>query len=235
MTDSPFNSATVATDVVVFGYSPESVKLRVLLIQRGHPPFKGSWALPGGVVEVNETLEEGARRELEEETGIKPDFLEQLYTFGDPGRDPRGRVISVAYYALVSVEEFSPVAGTDASHAAWLPITDANGVGLTNLAFDHAKILEVAIERLRGKIHYAPLGFGLLPKTFTIRDLREVYEAVLGRELDPGNFRRRVRKAGLLTATGEKRETTTKPACLYEFNEARYQELSKSGWNIELI
>lgn len=225
--------ATVTTDVVVFGYSPKSVTLRVLMIHRKTPPFKGALALPGGRVEDDESIEAAALRELEEETGVKPTFVEQLYTFGDPGRDPRGRVVSVAHYALVSVDQFTPVAGTDAADANWYPIED---MLVTSLAFDHIKILEMALDRLRGKIHYAPLGFDLLPKRFTIRELREVYETVLGvPELDPGNFRRRILKSKLLRPTGEQRATGYKPACLYEFDETRYEKLSKTGWNIELV
>ena len=224
---------TVATDVVVFGYSPKLNTLRVLMIHRKTPPFKGALALPGGRVETDESIDEAALRELEEETGIKPRFLEQLYTFGEPDRDPRGRVISVAYYALVSVEQFTPVAGTDAADAAWYPLED---MWTTPLAFDHHKILSKAVDRLRGKIHYAPLGFDLLPKQFTITELRKVYETVLGvSELDPGNFRRRILKSKLLKPTGEKRATGYKPASLYEFDEARYEAPSKTGWNIELV
>lgn len=224
--------ATVAADIVVFGYSPKEVTLRVLMIHRKVPPFKGSLALPGGVIENDESIEAAALRELEEETGIKPGFLEQLYTFGDPGRDPRGRVISVAHYALVSVERFTPVAGTDAADADWYPIED---MWTQPLAFDHLKILEMALDRLRGKILYAPLGFDLLPKQFTITELRQVYGTVLNEDLDPGNFRRRILKSKLLKPTGGKRATGYKPACLYEFNEARYEKLSNSGWNIELV
>ena len=225
---------TVSVDVVVFGYSPESAKLRVLLIRRGTDPFKGDWALPGGRVELDESIDAAARRELEEETGIKPDFLEQLYTFGEPGRDPRGRVVSVAYYALVSVEQFTPVAGTDAAVAAWLPITDGNGTPLSNLAFDHREILETALARLRGKIRYFPLGIEMLPKLFTMTELRQVYETVLGRDLDPGNFRRRILRMDLLVPTGKRRATTTKPAALYKFDVAKYRNLSKKGWLFEV-
>lgn len=225
---------TVSVDIVVFGYSPESVTLRVLLIHRGSEPFKGSLALPGGRVEIDESIDTAARRELEEETGIKPDFLEQLYTFGEPGRDPRGRVVSVAYYALVSVEQFTPVAGTDATHAAWYPITNANGTPLSNLAFDHREILETALARLRGKIRYFPLGIEMLPKLFTMTELRQVYETVLGRSLDPGNFRRRILRMDLLVPTGKRRATTTKPASLYKFDVAKYRNLSKKGWLFEV-
>ena len=222
---------TLATDIVVFGYSPTETSLRILLIHRNSAPYKGFLALPGGRVEDDEDAEAAALRELDEETGIRPDFLEQLYTFTNPKRDPRNRVVSVAYYALVSVDQFTPVAGTDAADADWYPIGKALQ---SELAFDHKEILSVALGRLRGKIRYAPLGIELLPKQFTIPELRQVYESVLGTSLDPGNFRRRILKTGLLIQTGGKRTTGYKPAALYEFDEAAYEELAKQGWYFEV-
>lgn len=225
------HSITLAADIVVFGYSPRSTSLRVLMIHRLAPPFKGSLALPGGRVEPDEDAEAAALRELEEETGIKPTFLEQLYTFTAPDRDPRGRVVSVAYYALVSVDQFTPVAGTDAADADWYTVDD---VLQSELAFDHKEVLLVALERLRGKISYCPLGIELLPDRFSVTELRQVYEVVLGRKLDNGNFRRRILKLDLLVPTSEQRRTVTKPAALYEFNKAKYEAMSTTGWNFEI-
>lgn len=152
--EHPRPSLTV--DAVVFGY--DDALLRILLVQRGTPPFEGSWALPGGFVRMDETLEEAARRELREETAVTRLYLEQLYTFGDPGRDPRGRVVSVAYYGLVKLADHRVRASTDASHAAWFDVDD-----LPTLAFDHARIVETALERLRAQVRYRPIGFELLP------------------------------------------------------------------------
>src|SRR5580692_9788405 len=148
--------AALTVDCVVFGL--DEAELKVLLIQRGLEPFKGRWALPGGFVRVDETLDEAARRELDEETGLKNVFLEQLYTFGAVERDPRERVVSVAYYALVQLAEHPPTGASDASEAAWFPAARPPG-----LAFDHAEILKTAAERLRGKVRYEPIGFELLP------------------------------------------------------------------------
>ncbi len=228
-------STTVAVDIVVFGLDlsrRERRRLRVLMIHRLCPPYIGELALPGGRVESHEDTATAARRELLEETGIEPDFLEQLYTFSAPNRDPRGRVISVAYYALVNVEKFVPVAGTDAKDSKWY---DLDEVLDQPLAFDHAEILKVAVERLRGKIRYAPLGFDLLPKHFTIPELRQVYETVLGVSLEPANFRRALLKTGLLIATETVRPTTTKPAALFRFDEDKYKALTQTGWNFEIF
>lgn len=226
---------TVAVDIVVFGLDlgrRKRRRLRVLMIHRLGPPYVGELALPGGRVESHEDTATAARRELLEETGIEPDFLEQLYTFSAPNRDPRGRVISVAYYALVNVEKFVPVAGTDAKDSKWY---DLEKVLNQPLAFDHAEILRVAVERLRGKIRYAPLGFDLLPKHFTIPELRQVYETVLGVSLEPANFRRALLKTGLLIATKTVRPTTTKPAALFQFDEEKYKALTQKGWNFEIF
>ena len=163
-------------DCVVFGLDDEGLK--VLLIQRGLAPFEGKWALPGGFVRVNETLDEAARRELEEETGLRKVFLEQLYTFGAVDRDPRERVVSVAYYALVNLSEHHVHAATDARDAAWFGVHDA-----PTLAFDHADILQMALERLRGKLRYQPIGFELLPKKFTLSQLQHLYELAFEHEL----------------------------------------------------
>src|SRR5438309_1819582 len=157
--------AALTVDCVVFGF--DDAELKVLLIQRGLEPFKGKWALPGGFVRVDETLDDAARRELAEEAGLKDVFLEQLYSFGALDRDPRERVVSVAYYALVKLSDHRAKAATDACDAAWFAVSEA-----TNLAFDHDRILAVAHERLRNKVRYQPIGFELLPPRFTLSQLQ---------------------------------------------------------------
>jgi 8-oxo-dGTP diphosphatase len=199
----------VAVDLVIF--TVREGALQVLLIERGIPPFQGQWALPGGFVLDRETLEEAARRELEEETGLRDVYLEQLYTFGEPDRDPRGRTIAVAYCALPAPAE--PRAATDAAKAAWYPASR-----LPKLAFDHAKILKSGLERLRAKVGYSTVGFELLPRQFTLPELQSLYESILERPLDKRNFRKKVLSLGLLKAEGQKRAAGAhRPASLYSF------------------
>jgi 8-oxo-dGTP diphosphatase len=183
--------AALTVDCVVFGYDER--ELKVLLIQRGLDPFKGRWALPGGFVRVDETLEEAARRELREETGLRNVFLEQLYSFGTVDRDPRERVVSVAYFDLVKLSDHRARAATDAAEAEWFPVSK-----VPKLAFDHAEILATALSRLKGKVRYQPIGFELLPPEFTLSQLQHLYEAILGEELDKRNFRKKVLGFGLL-------------------------------------
>jgi 8-oxo-dGTP diphosphatase len=218
----------LTVDCVVFGLDDE--ELKVLLIQRDLPPFEGTWALPGGFVHVDESLDEAARRELEEETGLTNVFLEQLYTFGAVDRDPRERVVSVAHYALVKLSEHRVQAATDARDAAWFGVHDA-----PTLAFDHATILNMALERLRGKLRYQPVGFELLPKKFALSQLQRLYELVLERKLDKRNFRKRVLAMDLLIETDEvQQDVAHRAARLYRFDERKYRRLAKAGFNFEL-
>ena len=218
----------LTVDCVVFGLDDEDLK--VMLIQRGQPPFEGCWALPGGFVHADETLEEAARRELEEETALHGLFLEQLYTFGGIDRDPRERVVSVAYYALVKLSDHRVQAATDARDAGWFGVHD-----VPTLAFDHADILQMAHERLRGKLRYQPIGFELLPKKFTLTQLQHLYESVLERELDKRNFRKRVLAMSLLVETDEVEQGVAhRSARLYRFDEKKYRRLTKAGFNFEL-
>lgn len=218
----------LTVDCVVFGLDDEDLK--VLLIQRGLPPFEGKWALPGGFVRVSETLEEAARRELEEETGLRKVFFEQLYTFGAVDRDPRERVVSVAYYALVNLSDHKVQAATDARDAGWFGVHD-----VPSLAFDHADILQMALERLRGKLRYQPIGFELLPKKFTLSQLQHLYELVLERPLDKRNFRKRVLAMDLLIETDEvQQDVAHRAARLYRFDERKYRRLTNAGFNFEL-
>ena len=201
-----------------------------MLIQRGLPLFEGKWALPGGFVRVDETLDEAARRELQEETGLRKIFLEQLYTFAEVDRDPRERVVSVAYYALVNLRDQQVQAATDARDAGWFGVHD-----MPSLAFDHAEILRVALERLRGKLRYQPVGFELLPKKFTLSELQHLYELVLERKLDKRNFRKRVLTMDLLVETDEvQQDVAHRAARLYRFDERKYRRLLKTGSHFEL-
>lgn len=218
----------LTVDCVVFGF--DDGDLKVLLVQRKLGPFADEWALPGGFVHMDETLEKAALRELGEETGVSRVFLEQLYTFGDVERDPRGRVISVAYYALVKLGDYTVRAATDAKDAAWFSTS-----ALPKLAFDHAKIISVALTRLSGKVRYQPIGFELLPRRFTLSELQTLYEAVLGKSLDKRNFRKKILAMTLLDETDERQQGVAhRAARLYCFNEGKYRRLMKSGFNFEL-
>jgi 8-oxo-dGTP diphosphatase len=218
----------LTTDCVIFGF--DETDLKVLLINRGIEPFKGRWALPGGFVRMDETTEEGARRELFEETGLKDIFIEQLYTFSDVDRDPRGRVVSVAYFALVSLKNNEPVAGDDAHKAAWFSVH-----GMPSLAFDHEKIFRVAFYRLKGKIRYQPVGFELLPEKFTLTDLQNLYEIILETPIDKRNFRKKIQKMDLLVELEEKQQGVAhKAATFYKFDKLKYEQLSLKGFNFEI-
>jgi 8-oxo-dGTP diphosphatase len=220
--------AALTVDCVVFGF--DEGDLKVLLIQRDLKPFEGKWALPGGFVRVEESLEDAARRELAEETGLRDIFLEQLYTFGATDRDPRERVVSVAYYALVSLADHKPQAATDARQAAWFSVDDA-----PDLAFDHEHILTTALARLRGKVRYEPIGFELLPARFTLGQLQHLYEVVLEERLDKRNFRKKILGMGLLVDTGEiQQDVAHRAARLHRFDERKYQQLRKRGFSFWL-
>ena len=219
----------LTVDCVVFGLNPQ-YQLNVMLIQRKLPPFQGNWALPGGFVRMDESLEEAAFRELQEETGIDRLFLEQLYTFGAVDRDPRERIVTVAYYALVNLKEHMVKAASDASDAAWFAI-DA----LPSLSFDHDRIVSMALNRLKNKVRYEPIGFELLPKKFTLFQLQKLYEAILEKELDKRNFRKKILKMGLLHELDEmQQDVPHRAAKLYEFDEARYRQLRQEGLNFEI-
>jgi 8-oxo-dGTP diphosphatase len=224
----------VTVDCVVFGISQEN-ELQVLLVERADEPFRGRWALPGGFVQVSdgrdqgEGLEEAARRELAEETSVKVAHLEQLATFGQPGRDPRGRVISVAYMALVRSAEHVATAGSDAAGVKWWPVNKR-----IQLAFDHADVLEVALARLRAKVRYAPIGFALLPRVFPLSELQSIYEAVLGRALDRRNFHRRILAMGILAEAGKQTGVPHRAATLYRFDRAAYDRAVADGFHFEI-
>lgn len=211
----------VTVDIVIFTIQ-EGV-LKVLLVKRRIPPFVAQFAIPGGFVREDEDLDQAALRELQEETGVSDVYLEQLYSFGKPDRDPRGRVITVAYFALISVDR-ELKAGSDAAEANWYSMGD-----LPVLAFDHATILNYALERLRNKLEYTTVGFQLLPEKFTLTELQEVYEAILAKRLDKRNFRRKMSILKILKPVPEYRRGGQRPARLYRFVASRFEKLKNKG------
>ena len=201
----------LTVDVVIFTLREN--RLHALLVQRAEPPFEGMWALPGGFVNNDESLEAAANRELAEETGIQQAYLEQLYTYGDPPRDPRGRVVTVAYFALIPAD--APIhseGGSDAGQARWCAVDC-----LPELAFDHAEIIGYALRRLRYKLEYTAAGFELLPDEFTLSEIQHTYEMILGERLDKRNFRRRVLGAEIIEPTQHLRGGDGRPARLYRY------------------
>lgn len=211
----------VTVDVVIF--TIQQGVLKVLLVKRRIEPFIGQFAIPGGFVLEDEDLEQAAARELSEETGVSDVYLEQLYSFGKPDRDPRGRVVTVAYFALISADR-KLKAGSDAAEAAWFPMDH-----LPPLAFDHAAILNYALERLRNKLEYTTVGFQLLPEKFTLTELQEVYAAILGKTLDKRNFRRKMSVLKILKPLPEYRRGGQRPAQLYRFVASRFEKLKDKG------
>lgn len=214
-----FERPSLTVDIVVFAMR-EGAALQLLAIKRGIPPYKGRWALPGGFVLPRETVEQAAARELADETGLAGLYLEQLYTFSEPDRDPRGRVVSVAHMALLPADRVGEVVkgGSDASDAAWLSVEEATrraAEGKRHLAFDHDRIVEMALTRLRGKLEYTTLAFQLLPKEFTLTEAQRVYEAILGRPVDKVTFRRRLAAMELVRETPRMRRGAHRPARLY--------------------
>ena len=216
--------AALAVDTVLFGV--DEGDLKVLLIQRKLAPFQHAWALPGGFVRLDETVDEAARRELEEEAGVKDVYLEQLYSFGTLDRDPRERVVTVAYYALAKLSDHRIRAATDAMGVGWFSLDD-----LPRLAFDHSSIVALAHERLRGKVRYAPIGFELLPPRFSLTQLQRLYEIVLGTELDKRNFRKKILSMDLLLETDEVEQNVRhRAARLFKFDRRKYDRLAKQGF-----
>ena len=213
----------IAVDVVLF--TIQGGTLKVLLVKRQRAPYRGAWALPGGIVGPDESVDAAALRELQEETNIGNIYLEQLYTFGEPNRDPRGRVITVAYYALVNWQQFQLKVRRRVSEASWFPVKR-----LPPLAFDHQRIVDYALERLRNKINYTTVGFQLLARQFTLTELQGSYEVILGQRLDKRNFRRKMLQLGILKGTREFRvHGRQRPARLYTFAEPKVVKLQEKG------
>ncbi|MBR1538004.1 MAG: NUDIX hydrolase [Bacteroidales bacterium] len=221
---------SVTTDCVIFGYDVKE-GLSVLLVERGLEPYKGCWAFPGGFLKMDETTDACARRELEEETslalGEESGLLSQLGCFSGVDRDPRGRVITIAYYALVKKAEVK--GGDDARTAGWFPIR-----AVPSLAFDHELILRTALKRLKEDIHFKPVGFELLPATFTMPQLQDLYESILEVHFDRRNFAGKMRKLGILETTGERPQGAARSMPVtYRFNRHRYLEMKATGFKLE--
>ncbi|MCW3124681.1 MAG: hypothetical protein JWO03_339 [Bacteroidetes bacterium] len=219
----------VAVDAIVFGYKNSA--LYVLLVQQKYGPMKGKWVLPGGLVQTDESLSEAVRRELKEEAGIQVNYLEQLYTFGDDiHRDPRGRVISVAYFALADPAKFSLQADTDAEDAQWFDMDSMPAAG-----YDHAVIITAAHDRLRNKLSYQPIGFDLLDKEFLFSELENLYCTILGSEIDRRNFRKKIMSYGIVDETNKTASVGSgRPGKLFRFNTRKYQSLQKVGFHFEI-
>lgn len=226
-----YPKADNTTDAVVFGVDFNTGALQVLLIERGKEtePFYGSWALPGGFLDLEEDLDACVARELEEECQVQVSHLEQLYTFGKPGRDPRGRVISTAYYALVRPDQIQPKADDDAAKVQWFDVRS-----LPDLAFDHEEIIETAVKRLRAKLSWAPVGFNLLPEVFTIQDLQSLYEIILGREIPLNTLRGKMKRFGVLEEAGRGPSDGGRRPHLYRFNQQVYERLQNEGIEFEV-
>jgi ADP-ribose pyrophosphatase YjhB (NUDIX family) len=219
----------LAVDAVVFGY--QNNQLYVLLIKQKFGVAKGLWSLPGGFVLNNETLTQAVERELKEEAGIKVNYLEQLYTFGDDiERDPRNHTVAVAYFALVNPKKWKLKADSDAEDAQWFPISK-----VPKLAYDHKKIVKVGVERLKGKLSYQPIGFDLLDKEFPFSDLEHLYSTILGKEIDRRNFRKKMLSFDILQETKKmKKVGSGRPAKLFTFNKQKYNTLVKEGFHFEI-
>jgi len=203
-----FKKPSVTTDIIIFTIQDDNLK--ILLVKRDIRPFKNQWALPGGFVRINESLEQTAKRELEEETGVKDVYLEQLYTFGNPKRDPRGRIISIAYIALINSENIKLKATTDVSDAQWFSIEK-----IPELAFDHNKILDYSLRRLKWKFEYTPVAFSLLPGKFTISQIQKIYEIVFNKKFDKRNFAKKILYLNILKEEGINKNVSHRPPMLY--------------------
>lgn len=221
----------LTVDAIVFGYNQEN-GVSVLLIKRKIEPFINKWALPGGFVQDDEPLESAVERELKEEAGITINYLEQVFTFGKPNRDPRMRVVSVAYFGLVNSSNFTLFASSDASEAQWFNIDH-----LPKLAFDHSEIVAKAIARLRAKITYEPVGFELLNRKFLFSDLEQLYMRLLGHDIDRRNFKRKIMSLGLLVELDEKGPTASagRPGKLYSFDKKKYNQLKVKGFDLDKL
>lgn len=219
----------VAVDAIVFGFDTQTIY--VLLIQQKFGTNKLQWALPGGLVRDNEALIDAVLRELKEETNVKLNYIEQFFTFGDDiKRDPRNRVVSVAYFGLVDATKLSIIADTDALHVAWVPIDN-----IPKLAFDHRKMITIALKQLKHKLTYQPIGFDLLPKEFLFSDLENLYCTILKKEIDRRNFRKKIMSLGIVEQTDKLvSQKKGRPAKLFQFNQKKYKALEKDGFYFEI-
>lgn len=219
----------VAVDAIVFGY--QNNQLYLLLIQQKFGTQESYWALPGGLVKNDESLQEAVKRELKEETNVVVDYFEQLFTFGDDvNRDPRNRVISVAYFALLDPSKLQIKADSDADNVQWFNINE-----IPPLAFDHKIILEKAINRLKAKLTYEPVGFDLLPKEFLFSELENLYCTILEKEIDRRNFRKKILSFEIIEETEQFGSSKSgRPAKLFKFNKLKYNDLIKKGFHFEI-
>jgi len=218
----------VAVDAVVFGYANNQIQ--VLLIQQKYGVEKNNWALPGGFVKDDENLEQAALRELMEETGVKVNYSEQLFTFGNINRDKRARIISVSYLALINPKNYAIKADSDAKDVQWYDINN-----IPNLAYDHNEIINIGFNRLKSKIAYQPIGFELLDKEFPFSDLENLYQSILGRKIDRRNFRKKIMSFDFLQETSKTTKSKSgRPAKLYKFNHQKYKELATQGIHFEI-
>lgn len=227
----------LTVDCVVFGINLDSNTklLDVLMIRRANDPYKDYLALPGGFVNMDEDVSTAASRELEEETGAKISYMEQLFTFSEPKRDPRERVVSVSHFALVRSSDHNVVGGDDASEAMWISINNLRGASKTEpLAFDHSDIIELALKRLQSKIRYSPIGFNLLPDIFTIPQMQKLYEIILMKRVEPKNFHKKILKLGVLKEVGVEDKFKGRPAKQYQFNQDAYDKAIQDGFNFEI-
>lgn len=223
-----FFTLAVSVDCVVFGF--DGKELKVLLIQRGVSPYLHHWALPGDLVYPKENLDDAARRVLKDLTGIQDIFMQQIKSFGAINRHPLGRVITVAYIALIRIDRYAAHASSWAESMEWHSLS-----GIKDLAFDHDQILEKAVEKLKSRVRKEPLGFELLPKKFTLNELQMLYEAVLDTKFDKGNFRKKILSMNLLVDLKElQRNVAHRPAKLFRFDSERYSELRDHGFSFEL-
>ncbi len=229
MTQRNIQNIKVAVDAVVFAYKEKT--LSVLLVKQKFGVNKDQWVLPGGLVKDDEPLKEAVERELFEEAGIKVNYLEQLFTFGDDiNRDPRNRVISVSYFALVNPTKMKLKSGTDAKDAEWFPLDE-----IPQLPFDHNKIIHTSIKRIQSKLAYQPIGFELLNKEFPFSDLENLYQTILNKEIDRRNFRKKILSFGLLNETDKmSQKGAGRPAKLFKFNQSKYNKLVKEGFLFEI-
>jgi 8-oxo-dGTP diphosphatase len=218
----------LAVDAVIFGYVEKDLK--ILLIKRKYEPFQDSWALPGGFVLDDESINTAVERELKEETGLENIYMEQLYTFGEVYRDPRERIVSVAYYGLVNPDRCNLCAKTDASDVQWFSLKK-----LPKIAFDHIGIIKVAYNRLQGKVTYQPIGFELLPSKFPFSQLQSLYETILDRNFDRRNFRKKFISLDIIDQLNEKQvDVPYKAGSLFKFNKKKYEEKLNNGFYFEI-
>jgi 8-oxo-dGTP diphosphatase len=218
---------SLSVDCIIFGF--DQGELKILLIERAAEPSKGMWALPGGFVRPDEDLDHSAKRVLQELTGLSNIYMEQFHAFGEVNRYPEGRVISAAYYALTKIDDYNLKAASNAKEARWHPLSKT-----PKLVFDHNKILNMGLEKLKNKVRFQPVGFELLPKKFTLTELQKLYEAILEVELDKRNFRKKILSMDLLIKLDESQKNVAhRAARLYKFDKIKYKELVAKGFIFE--